>query len=69
MQDDLQRRADRLAAAHVTIDRMYDEGASLAAILAEVGTEDDMLRLIHFRLGVAMSTLRRMAAEQGEGVA
>jgi len=62
---DAQRRADKLAIALRTIDRLYDEGASLDAILTAVGTDLDTLRLVSFHLGVAMSTLRRMAAERG----
>jgi hypothetical protein len=44
-----------------TIDRLYDEGKSLPAIIAAVGTDDETLRLVGYRLGVAMSTLRREA--------
>jgi hypothetical protein len=45
------------------ISELYDAGASLDRMIAELGTDDDTLRLLHSRLGTAMSTLRRRAAD------
>lgn len=45
------------------IDASYHAGESLQAILAKVGSDDDTLRLIHLRLGTAMSILRRLRDE------
>lgn len=43
------------------IDDLYDAGASLPTIIRAVGTDEASLRLIGYRVGRAMSTMRREA--------
>lgn len=45
------------------LSRLYHEGKSLPTILKEIGHDEETLQLVHLRLGVSMSKLRRTVAE------